>query len=213
MVLPADADPNDPSTWLPLRGLLESFAQSPIRRRLLVLDIMQRVRDPRLDILSGDVAARVEDELKAVPDEGRLTLVSCSPGQTTEVSEVLGRSAFSFFLEQGLRGPADGAGAAGSSDGIITVSELAAYLATHVDSWVQRNRGTRQRPMLHGSVGSLNFPLVFLASSRTQPQFDVPAPEITRPGCSRDGGFGISGPGMEVPRSPPGLFAEWKHHC
>src|SRR5262249_26270200 len=36
-LLPADADPDDPATWLPLRGALEQLRECPARK-LLILD-------------------------------------------------------------------------------------------------------------------------------------------------------------------------------
>ena len=164
MVLPADADPNDPVTWLPLKNILHSLAQCRVRHKVLIIDVMQRVADPRLALLSGDVATWLGEELKAVPDDGRLVLSSCSPGQTSHVSEILGRSIFSFFLEDGLRGWADGEGRNGSSDGIVTAAELADYLTVRVDDWARRNRNSRQRPLVSGSSRSLDFPLVALPS-------------------------------------------------
>ncbi len=166
MVLPADADPNDPVAWLPFKNILESLAQCRVHHKLLIVDVMQGVADPRLALLSGDVATWIGEELKAVPDERRLVLSSCSPGQTTHVSEILGRSIFNFFLEDGLRGWADGAGRNGSSDGIVTVAELADYLAVQVDDWARRNRNSRQRPFVSGSIRTLDFPLVALPSGR-----------------------------------------------
>ncbi len=175
MVLPADADPNDPVAWLPLRNILDSLAQCQVRRKLLIIDLVQGVADPRLALLSGDVATWIGEELKAVPDNGRLVLSSCSPGQTTQVSEILGRSIFSFFLEDGLRGWADGAGRNGSSDGIVTVAELANYLAVQVDDWARRNRNSRQRPLVWGSIQTLDFPLIVLPSGRQREHLAIPA--------------------------------------
>ena len=38
-ILPADADPGDPATWLPLSRVLEVLSRASARRRLLILDL------------------------------------------------------------------------------------------------------------------------------------------------------------------------------
>ena len=192
MVLPADADPNDPVAWLPFKNILESLAQCRVHHKLLIVDVMQGVADPRLALLSGDVATWIGEELKAVPDERRLA-PSCSPGQTTHVSEILGRSIFNFFLEDGLRGWADGAGRNGSSDGIVTAAELADYLAVQVDDWARRNRNSRQRPFVSGSIEPWTSPwsLCRLAGDGNISRY--PRTGITPHGCSGDGGCETSG--------------------
>jgi hypothetical protein len=181
MLLPADADPGDPATWLPLRSVLEALSQSRLRRKLLILDLSGRSSDPRLDLLSLDVARRVEDELQAVPDPYRLVITSCSPGQVPHTSESLGRSVFGFFIEEGMRGWADLEGTRGPADGIVTVAELYAYVAPRVASWSRSHRAAPQRPVLKGSIEELDFPLVVLATGKPQPHLEVPeAPEYPR---------------------------------
>ncbi len=67
------------------------------------------------------------------------------------MSEELGRSVFSYYFEEGLRGYADGYASDGERDRRITVRELAAFVRARVDRWAQRNRAIRQTPMLHGT--------------------------------------------------------------
>ena len=59
-------------------------------------------------------------------DRYRVVLTSCGPGQAPFASDDLGRSAFSYYFEEALRGRADGA--LGSADGSVTVKELAAFV-------------------------------------------------------------------------------------
>ncbi len=87
----------------------------------------------------------------------RLVLCPCSPGQVSLASQPVGRSIFSFYFEEGLRGWADGYGSRGSHDGWITVRELEAFLQARVDRWAQRNRGLRQTPILYGSADDFNL--------------------------------------------------------
>jgi hypothetical protein len=159
-VLPADASPDDPRTWLPLRSVLERLRDCPARNKLLILDIMRPLPQPRLGVLADTVAGAIANELEASPDPHRLALCAAAPGQTTLTSPDMGRSLFGFYLEEGLRGYADGFGERGKRDGRISVGELAAFVQARVDRWALRNRGVHQTPVLLGS-GS-DFPLVTL---------------------------------------------------
>ena len=51
---------------------------------------------------------------------------------TALASEAMGRSVFGFYLEEGLRGWADGYGE-GKRDGHVSVRELAAFVGARVD--------------------------------------------------------------------------------
>lgn len=150
-ILPADASPDEPETWLPLREVLERFRDCPARQRLLILDLAQPVADPWLGILANDVPRGIVAELLGVEDPHRLVLAACSPGQTALASPELGRSVFSFYLEEGLRGHADGSVGSAHVDGEVSVSELAAFVRQRVDRWARLNRGVRQTPLFLGN--------------------------------------------------------------
>ena len=176
LILPDDADPNAKQNWVELRGVLEGLRDHcRARRKLLVLDIMPPLTDPRLGILADDVAARVKAELDAVKDARRLTFCASSPGQVALASEELGRSVFNHYLEEGLRGWADVPSGTRGRDGIVTAHELARYVALHVDRWARRNRDAHQTPFLHGNAREI--PLVVLARNRPLPHVTVPEPK------------------------------------
>src|SRR5439155_64864 len=139
-----------PNTRLSLRDVLKSIEECPSRHKLLILDLVRPVADARLGILSEDVAAGIEKELTDVPDDNRLVLCACSPGQVSLSSEAAGRSIFNYYVEEGLRGWADGYGPRGRRDGRVTVTELAEFVKVRVDRWAQRNRNARQTPVLYG---------------------------------------------------------------
>ncbi|MBL8799960.1 MAG: hypothetical protein JNM56_39120 [Planctomycetia bacterium] len=160
-IFPADANPGKPTSWLALRTVLELVRDCPCRHKLLVLDIMDPIADPRIGILSDDVARAVQNDLKAVADPHRLVLCSASPGQVSLASAELGRTVFGYYLEEGLMGWADGYGTFAPPDRRVSVKELAAYLTARVDRWAWRNRLTRQTPILHGE--GEDFPLLVLA--------------------------------------------------
>jgi hypothetical protein len=188
IVLPADMDPDQPQTGLPLSKVLEALGNCPARHRLLVLDIMRPVADARLGALADDVAEGVEKEVQAAADPGLLVLCACSAGQVSLASEALGRSVFGYYLEEGLRGWADGHGETGKRDGHISARELATFVRARVDRWAVRNRETRQTPVLFGSAP--DFLLCSLEKAR--PEGHVAEPDL--------------------PKYPKSLLIAWKKH-
>ncbi len=167
MILPSDAEPTDRSRWVPLRSILDALKNhTHARHKLLVLDIMQPLTDPRLGILTPSVADLVPADLETVVDDRRLVLTACAPGQASFNSEEMGRSIFNAYLEEGLRGWADGAIDKQGRDGIVKVHELARFVAARVARWATQNRNARQTPVLHGEIDRLDFPLVALDHDR-----------------------------------------------
>ncbi|HYT93675.1 MAG TPA: hypothetical protein VEL76_33460, partial [Gemmataceae bacterium] len=151
VVLPADADPDHLQSGLPLRDILQALRDCPAQHKLLILDIMRPFTDPRLGALTDDIAAGAAAEVQALDDPSLLVLCACAPGQVSLASEAMGRSVFSFYLEEGLRGWADGYGE-GKRDGHISARELAAFVRARVDRWAVSNRETRQTPLLLGTA-------------------------------------------------------------
>jgi len=178
-LFPADADPDDMSTWIPLREILEALRASPAGWKLLILDLMKPRGGTRTAVFDDDLASRVPEDLKAVDDPSRLTLTAAAPGQFSLVSEELGRSVFSYYLEEGLRGWTELDRTRLSRDGLVRVSDLAAYVRSRVDRWARLNRGVRQEPVLYGD--GADFPLLALRHDRLQPAPPSP-PAVDYPG-------------------------------
>jgi hypothetical protein len=172
-VLPADADPARPATWVPLREVLQALSACRAAHRLLVLDL-NPLSLPRAGALDRDVAAAIPDELKEVADTTRIVLTSCSAGEVPLASDDIGRSVFSYYFEEGLRGWADGFG--GEADGTVSVAELARFVTQRIDRWAQRNRSVRQQPVLDLRDSRDDFPLVVLDRGLAQPHLKL-APE------------------------------------
>ncbi len=135
-LLPADAKPDDPETWVALRDVLGWVEACPARNKLLILDVMRPVADPRLGILANDVAGRVQDLLeKKKPTY--FVLGACSRGQVALVWEAMGQSVFGHYLEEGLQGAAGRYGA-GGHEGVVRVSGLADFVTRRVARWAAR---------------------------------------------------------------------------
>src|SRR5262249_43200532 len=68
-IVPAKTDPNVPSLKLPLRQVLNLVGKCPAKHKLLILDIMRPLAEPRLGILSNPVAERTQAILKEREDD------------------------------------------------------------------------------------------------------------------------------------------------
>jgi hypothetical protein len=184
-LLPADAAPDDPATWLPLAEVLDHVGASPAPHKLLILDIMRPLADARLGVLEDRVAEGVKN-LVTEKAPAYWVLGPCEPGQTALDAEETGESAFGFFLRHGLSGRADGYGSAGRRDGRITVQELADYASEQVDRWAQITRGSRQTPRLLGNGSNFELAVVQRQEpSETPPE--LPEPPEDFPKLLRDG--------------------------
>jgi hypothetical protein len=147
-VLPADADADDPSTWLPFRTVLQSLQQCQARHKLLLLDVMRPLADPRLGVLRHDVVRLLDQAVQSQPDPNLWVFCACSPGQVSLVSEDARQSVFGYYLKEGLSGWADGYGSSGKANGRVSVQELVDFVTAHVKHWAHRNRDRDQTPLL-----------------------------------------------------------------
>jgi hypothetical protein len=155
-ILANDSDPYEVSTQLPLKTLLDELRRCRIKNKLLVLDIMSGVADPRdLGGTTDGVGDLLREELEsqsgtsAETDGGVLVIAACSPGETAQSSYALRRSVFGYFFQKGLTGKE----ADKNGDDVVTVAELARYLQSEVDRWARHYRGVHQQPFLAGPKG------------------------------------------------------------
>jgi hypothetical protein len=131
--------------------VIKAVRQCPAPRKLLILDVMRPIADPRLGMLTDDLADHVQQLLEQEVNRSFFALCACSKGQVSLVSEQLGQSVFGYYLAEGMRGIADDAG---NRDHRVSVKELAKYVSGQVDFWALRNRATRQTPVLLGENNS-----------------------------------------------------------
>ncbi len=174
MILPSDVRADTPQAGFPLREILTLLANSPSHRKLLLLDLSWPADSIPASVASGAVSAAIVEELDAIPDDGRLTLASCTPGQTARSADELGHTAFGYYVGLGLAGWAAPPGADS-----VTAYGLASYVRIHVERWAVQVSGARQTPVLLGE--GEDFPLVPLAGRPL-----VAAPELPEPVESTD---------------------------
>lgn len=202
VLFPSDFRPGDFRTALPLKEVFGSLATCPARHKLLILDIFRPVADGQFGVLADDLASRIAVQADSFRDRHLLVLCACSPGQVAQTSSTLGRSIFNFYFVEGLSGRADGALPDQPKDGRVSVKELAAFLAAHVDRWSMHNRNTRQTPMLLGQAE--DFDLISIAApppipDSTEPVAVVPYPKWLRAGWELHDEWWAAGHAREVP--------------
>jgi hypothetical protein len=152
-ILPGDAKPGDPSTWLKLDVVLDALMACPAQHRLLLLDLAHPIANFYHGPLTDNVSTRLDEHLKARAAAGKLpyfVITSCSKDELSLPMDEERQSAFAFYLGDGLRGAADGFGPAHEHDGRVRVEELAAYVARRVGRWANDCRGVKQTPKLYG---------------------------------------------------------------
>ncbi|MGF1582075.1 MAG: hypothetical protein ACFCD0_22335 [Gemmataceae bacterium] len=167
-LLPADAMPDSRPSWLALQDVIELVARHPAKHKLLILDLREVPPSPDLGILENDVGTALESVLKS-QDSKFLVLSAYSAAERSLLFYEGASSIFAYYLAKGLSGRADGYQSTNntftsvqehSTNGRVTVQELAAYVGYHVDRWARSNRHTRQRPFLFGkgdfTIGKVN---------------------------------------------------------
>jgi len=140
----------------PLGDLLRQLAECPAAKKLLIIDAGDLAGDPRLGMLVNEFPQLLEDEVRLVNDPGLWILASHRPLEAAHTSQSARRSAFGYFVTEGLRGAADANG-----NGMIELAELTDYVRRHVADWVQQDSAgaASQTPwLLHGGAGASEAP-------------------------------------------------------
>ena len=133
-----------------MRDVLKRLKACPSPQKLLVLDLAPPLASAWRGHVHHDLGAAIARELEALPDPDRLVLCPCAAGQTPHGSPDLGQSVFAYYVQEGLRGRADGYES--NRDGRVSVKELAAFVQARVERWTWHNRGERQTPTLLGEA-------------------------------------------------------------
>lgn len=187
------SQPDSESTWLPLGEVFDALRRCA-GGCLLLLDVARPVADSRLGFLSDDASSAIDAELKQLESAKQLpflVLTSSSSGEVSHSSLVLRRSAFGFFVEQGLRGLADGWDAGKNIDGQVSARELAGYVRAQVVAWAAQMRLSAQTPEIYGA--GTDFVLITPPPKPSPPALPDPPeayPEwLTKSWVARDRGL------------------------
>jgi hypothetical protein len=171
-----------------LQTVLEDFRACGSKNKLLILEVVWADLHPAAAADRFPDMQAVLKELDAVPDPDRSVLASCgprsarAPEQSSHDSVALGRSVFGYYLEQGLRGAADGWNRDRSTDRRVTVRELYAYLQDRLRAWSRANRlpEQEQEPWLAGPAARSDDPAgdFTLLRVSARPPAEAPAPVL-----------------------------------
>ncbi len=147
---------------LPVGKLLTDMAESPARIKLLVLDTGHLASDPRMGMLANEFTLLVEKLVAAMPAEKNVwVLTSNSLFEQTQVSLKDRRSAFNYYLAEGLQGAADGVLAESERDGLVQLDELYAYVREQVIQYARLTSSDRQSQtpvLMHSGEGEVADP-------------------------------------------------------
>ena len=152
-ILAADSVPYEVKTQLPLSWVLDRLKNCPAKNKLLVLDIMRGMIDPRdvggtADGVGDLLAGAIQDgaDPSRLNDPDLMVIAACGPGQVALGSASLRHSVFGYFFHRALTTDE----ADGDNDGAVSVRELAGYLTRNVDAWAIHYRRVHQSPVLLG---------------------------------------------------------------
>ena len=169
-LVPADATPDNPDSWINVVDVLKAAADHRNPRTLLILDIARPAADHFSGNLGDDISAALHDVLTAFAPPFPV-FAACGPGETAFMIDPAESSAFAFYLAVGLGGAADGFEDPSGPDGEVSVRELVRFTAVRVESWARRTHGRRQTPAVYGREGrATGFVLV------RKPEWTPPEP-------------------------------------
>jgi hypothetical protein len=134
-----------PEDRLEMKRVIDSMKELPAeKQKILIVEGAQVPADWRLGMLHNDFPRRLkelEPEIRSV--RNLWVLSGCDVDQQCWVSEGLGRTVFSHYIIEALRGR----NAAGP-DGRLTLAELHHYVRENVRKWALEARGALQEPVL-----------------------------------------------------------------
>ena len=174
-LLPADAAPDRPATWLTLDDVLRPLA-SATGPRLLVLDV-RPCFDPRVNLPTADVGEEVDAALARKVKAGELpfpVLHAHTPPGGPAADHTQRGTAFGLALARGIGGAADGWLPDRTTDQNVSAMELAAFVRDATYAATEPFGGTRQLPRLHGPGG--DFTLVAVRSPKLPQATEEPPP-------------------------------------
>jgi hypothetical protein len=147
---------------LSIDKLLADVAESPARIKLLVLDTGHLASDPRMGMLANDFSRLVANAVAKRPAaENVWVLTSNSLFEQAQVSIKDRRSAFGYYLAEGLKGAADGVLPNAERDGLVQLDELYTYVREHVVQYARLSSSDRQSQtplLLRSGEGEVSEP-------------------------------------------------------
>jgi hypothetical protein len=145
-LLPHGADPNDLyASALPMREVAHIFHRIRSERLVFVADACYSGASGGRTVSVSGVRANLSDRFleRLAGGKGKVIITASSANEVSVEKDELGHGVFTYYLVQGLRGPADA-----DADGLITVDEAYRYVSEKVPAAT----GQEQHPVKKGSV-------------------------------------------------------------
>jgi hypothetical protein len=149
------AAPDKEENRLKLSTVLDWLKDLGSKKKLLILDATQMDADWSLGILRNDFASALKNlEEQILKDENLVVMSASGPGERSWIAETPGKSVFTYFVQKGLEGDADGyvedkgVYRRASQDEQINALELYNYVRHNVDQWAQWTQSRSQQPVL-----------------------------------------------------------------
>jgi hypothetical protein len=201
LLLSEQFDPLTAQNGVGFESLLKRIDADPAPK-LLVLDMTCDNANGLAGLLPCGAGEVVHGRLQKSPPQNCLTIVSCAAGESPARLENVGRTTFGYFFETGLAGAADSYNSSGVTDGRVTATELANYVANRVARWSQQHGAASQNPQFYRSDAA---DFVLTAARRIDlPSQDAAAieayPEWLVEAWKRRDGWKTSGEAFVIPR-------------
>ena len=144
---------NADQTCISIKLLQEQLERSKAGTRLLILDACHSGLELGRPT-SGLMTARFEAALHNIHESsGMAVLSSCKASQASLEDSKLSHGVFSYYLTEGLKGPADS-----DKDYDISILEAYEYVTSNVSAWAMRNNKSQTPTLFAKMAGEL--PLV-----------------------------------------------------
>ena len=145
-LLPYGADPDDLyASALPMREVAHIFHRIRSQRLVFVADACYSGASGGRTVSITGMRANLSDRFleRLAGGKGKVIITASSANEVSVEKDELGHGVFTYYLVQGLRGPADT-----DADGIISVDEAYRYVSQKVPAAT----GQEQHPVKKGSV-------------------------------------------------------------
>lgn len=145
-LLPYEADPNDLyASALPMREVAHIFHRIRSERLVFVADACYSGASGGRTVSITGMRANLSDRFleRLAGGKGKVIITASSANEVSVEKDELGHGVFTYYLVQGLRGPADT-----DADGLISVDEAYRYVSEKVPAAT----GQEQHPVKKGSV-------------------------------------------------------------
>jgi hypothetical protein len=145
-LLPYDVDLQDLyASALPMREISHIFYRIQSQRIIFIADSCYSGASGGRTISLSGIRANISDAFldRIATGKGTVIMTASGANEVSAEDEKLKHGVFTFYLLEGLTGPADA-----DKDGLVTVDEVYRYVSTHVP----RATGQEQHPVKKGTV-------------------------------------------------------------